>query len=356
MSVTLRKRKNSDGTTTLRMDIYHNGQRKVETLKHLILAKPSNLIDREENKNKLKQANEIVVARAAQLQANSYDMVSDAGNKTIVTVWMQSYIKGYEKKDIRNMQGVTNRFIAYLKKNNIVDLTFNNLDALLIEGFIEYLEATSEGEGARSYYKRFQKMIRNAYRKKLMKTNVIDFVEKKVKGNAKKKDVLTIEEIQLLNKTHTNSPIVKNAFLFSCVTGLSWCDIKVLKWENLDLKEKNMDIDRLKSKVNAFVPLNDVAIKLVGEPQKSDDFVFKLPTNEGANKTLKAWVKRAGIEKAITWHNGRHSFGTNLIFNDVDILTTSKLMGHTTTTHTQRYITASEEMKRKGTDKINFDL
>ena len=117
-----------------------------------------------------------------------------------------------------------------------------------------------------------------------------------------------------------------------------------------------MDIDRLKSKVNAFVPLNDVAIKLVGEPQKSDDFVFKLPTNEGANKTLKAWVKRAGIEKAITWHNGRHSFGTNLIFNDVDILTTSKLMGHTTTTHTQRYITASEEMKRKGTDKINFDL
>ncbi len=356
MSVTLRKRKNADGTTSLRLDIYHNGQHKIETLKHLQFAKPSNPTIIAANKEKYQTAKIIELDRAKQLETNGYNMFSDAGNKTIVTEWMQSYIKTYEKKDVRNMQGVMNRFIKFLEKINKPKLTFNNLDALLIESFIEYLEATSEGEGARSYYKRFQKMIKYAYRKKLMQSNVLDFVEKKVKGNAKKKDVLTIEEIQLLNKTHTNSPIVKNAFLFSCVTGLSWCDVKVLKWKSLDLKEKNMDIDRLKSKVNAFVPLNDVAIKLVGEPQKSDDLVFKLPTNEGANKTLKALVKRAGIDKAITWHNGRHSFGTNLIFNEVDILTTSKLMGHTTTTHTQRYITASEEMKRKGTDKINFEL
>ena len=356
MSVTLRKRKNADGTTTLRLDIYHNGQRKVETLKHLQLAKPSNLADREANKNNLQLAQKIAVERAAQLEANNYNMVTDAGNSTIVTKWMQSYIKSYDKKDVRNMQGVTNRFIAYLKKINKPELTFNNLDALLIESFIEYLEATSEGEGARSYYKRFQKMIRNAYRRKLMRTNVLDFVEKKVTGTAKKKDVLTIEEIKLLHKTHSGSVTVKNAFLFSCVTGLRFGDVKVLKWKHLDINNKMLTLVQSKTKKEVTVPMNDTAIKLAGEPLKSEDLVFTLPTANGANKTLKAWVKRAGIDKAISFHNARHSYGTNLIFNEVDILTTSKLMGHTTTTHTQRYITASEEMKRKATDKINIDF
>lgn len=356
MSVTLRKRKNADGTTSLRLDIYHNGHHKIETLKELQLAKPSNLADREANKTKLQKAEEIALKRAVELEGNNYNMISDAGNKTIVTKWMQSYIKSYDKKDVRNMQGVTNRFIAYLKKINKPELTFQNLDALLIEGFIEYLEASSEGEGARSYYKRFQKMIRNAYRRNLMKTNVLDFVEKKVKGTAKKKDVLTLEEIQLLKATHSGSKTVKNAFLFSCVTGLRFCDVKSLKWKHIDINNKMLTLIQSKTEKEVTVPMNDTAIKLAGKPQQSEDLVFKLPTNNGANKTIKAWIKRAGIDKAISFHNGRHSFGTNLIFNEVDILTTSKLMGHTTTTHTQRYITASEEMKRKATDKINFDF
>jgi len=90
MSVVLRKRKNADGTTTLRLDIYHNGQRKIETLKHLKLAKSSNLLDREQNKQRMQQAEEIAVTRAAELEANNYSMVTDAGKKTIITVWMQN--------------------------------------------------------------------------------------------------------------------------------------------------------------------------------------------------------------------------------------------------------------------------
>lgn len=85
MSVTLRKRKNGDGTTSLRLDIYQNGQRTIETLKHLKLAKPSNLLDREQNKKRMQQAEEIAVARAAELEANNYNMVTDAGKRTIIT-------------------------------------------------------------------------------------------------------------------------------------------------------------------------------------------------------------------------------------------------------------------------------
>ncbi len=86
--------------------------------------------------------------------------------------------------------------------------------------------------------------------------------------------------------------------------------------------------------------------------------VFDLPTVNGANKTIKAWVKRAGITKDITSHNGRHSMGTNLIFNGTDILTTSKLLGHTSLKHTMRYVDSADQLKRNAVDslKVEFEI
>uniref|UniRef100_UPI0026208B7B tyrosine-type recombinase/integrase n=1 Tax=Hydrotalea sp. TaxID=2881279 RepID=UPI0026208B7B len=315
MSVQLRKRKNADGSTSLRLDIYSNGLRTIETLKNLKLSKVSNASDREENKKLMQQAEAIRVTRAAELEANNYSMVSDAGKKTIITVWMQSFVDGYSKKDKRNMQGALNRFSNYLIEVGKTGLTFGNLTALLIEDFIDYLEANSTGEGASSYYNRFKKMIKQAYRKKLLKDNVLNSVERKVKGKAKKKDTLTIDELKILAATETESSEVRKAFLFSCVTGLRWCDVKLLKWKDIKMSSKQMEVLQSKTEETVTTPLNETAIKLLGKAGKPDKEVFVLPTANGANKTLKAWVKRAKIEKAITWHNARHSFGTNLIFN-----------------------------------------
>lgn len=356
MSVVLRKRKNADGTTSLRLDIYRNGQRTIETLKSLQLAKPSNLGDRESNKVLLQQAEAIRVTRAAELEANNYNMVTDTGKKTIITVWMQAFVDTYTKKDKRNMQGALNRFAEYLKEIGKTGLTFGGINALLIEDFIEFLEINSTGEGAASYYNRFKKMIKQAYRKKLMKDNVLDFVERKVRGKAKKKDTLTMDELKALAATPTESNEVRRAFLFSCLTGLRWIDIKALTWHSVNIESKQMSVKQSKTGEVVVTPLNDAALKLLGNYGEPGKAIFTLPTANGANKTVKAWVKRAKITKEITWHNARHSFGTNLIFNDVDVFTTSKLLGHTSMKHTQRYVKAAEEIKRAATDKINIDF
>lgn len=354
MSVLLRKRKNADGSTSLRLDIYNNGQRTIETLKHLRLVKVSNAMDRETNKQNLQQAESIRVARAAELEANNYSMVSDAGKKTIITVWMQSYVDGYTKKDKRNMQGALNRFKDYLLEIKKQGLVFGSLTPLLIEDFIDFLESSSSGEGANSYFSRFKKMIKQAYRQRLLRDNVLDFVKRKVKGKAKKKDILTLTELKQLSSTPTESDEVKRAFLFSCVTGLRWCDVKLLKWFNIDGNYLRIVQSKTGAEVN--IPLNETALKLIGNPKKKNDLIFNLPSANGANKTVKAWVKRAKIDKSITWHNARHSFGTNLIFNEVDILTASKLLGHSSMKHTQRYVDASNEMKQNATKAINIEL
>ena len=94
MSVTLRKRKNSDGTTTLYLDIYNNGKRSYEFLKHLKLGKPANVSDRQANKDKLDQAKRIELKRAQELSANDYSMVTDNAKKIEIIAWMQNFVDG----------------------------------------------------------------------------------------------------------------------------------------------------------------------------------------------------------------------------------------------------------------------
>lgn len=351
MAVKLRKRKNADGTTSLRLDIYIDGKRSRVTLNHLKLSKGTTLIEREQNKEKLKMAEKIRHAKDIEVQSDEYDIKASA-TKIVVKDWMQEYINNYTKADIRHMIGVRNKFIEFTKNES---LSFKKLDAVLIEEFIEYLESKSKGEGAASYFARFKKMMRYAYRKKITTYNVMDDVDRKVKGRARKKDILTLEEIRQLMVTDIDSPEVKRAALFSCVTGLAWVDIKNLTWESI----RGKHIEYIREKQEKYyetisIPLNDTAIELLGEKGEKKDKVFNLPTANGANKTVKAWIKRAKIDKSITWHNLRHSFGTNLILSGVDLFTTSKLLGHSSTKHTMRYIRPSEELKSTAIDKLNL--
>jgi site-specific recombinase XerD len=359
MAVNLTKRKNANGTTSLIIDYRHQGKRYREFLNHLQLCKPASPADREFNKRNLQLAEAIRVTKAAELQGSDYNVETVIDTNTSVIAWMNEYIESYTKADKRNMSGALGRFEDFLASKKIKRLTFKSIDVFLIEDFIEYLEKHQKGEGPISYYKRFKKMLKHAYRKGYLKTNVLDKVERVCHGKAAKKDVLSIPEIQLLSQTPINSPEVRKAALFSCVTGLAWVDVKKLTWSQIKLQTKTIEFVRSKQKkdnVTYTNPLNDTAITLLGEPQDPDKLVFDLPTPDGANATLKDWVKRAKIDKKITWHNLRHSFGTNLIYNNIDILTTSKLLGHASTKHTERYIKASEEMLRSGTDKINIKI
>ena len=359
MSVTLRKRKNANGTTTLMLDIYHDGKRRYERLSHLQLAKPSNLLDRENNKELLQQAEAIRLSRTVDLEAKNYNLENEAAKKTIVTIWMQSYVDNYNKKDKRNMQGVLNRFTDFLKIEKKTTVTFGNITPLLIEDFIDYLQGKSKGEGAKSYYSRFKKMLKYAYRQRFMEKNIIDFVEKKAKGKADKRDTMTLNELTTLAAIPLKSKEVRRAALFSSVTGLAWVDIKALTWNMIKLNDRMLEMVRSKGEiynVTVSIPLNTTAMNLLGEAGTPSSKVFILPCADGANKTLKAWVKRAGIDKKITWHNLRHSFGTNLIYYDVDIFSASNLLGHSTTTQTMRYVTAVKEKKQNATDKLNFEL
>jgi integrase/recombinase XerD len=353
MSVKLRKRKNKDGSTSLLLDIYHNGRRQYEFLKHLKLTKSTGVNDRQTNKENLELAQKIAIKRAQELSANDYSITTDIGKKTDVVEWMQVYIDKYKKKDVRNMQGSLNRFKIFLSTENKQGLTFGRIDELIISEFQDFLIQHCKGEGASSYFNRFKKMMKQAYRQKVINRNPAADVPTKV-GRPRKKDILSMDEIKILASTKIENQEIRRAFLFSCLTGLRWIDIKNLRWKSI--KGNEMVISQIKTESDVHINLNETAISLLGKKQTAENFVFALPSANGANKTVKAWVKRAGISKSITWHNARHSFGTNLIYWGADITTASNLLGHSSLKHTSRYVKAARDLKERATDKLNFEL
>ena len=94
-------------------------------------------------------------------------------------------------------------------------------------------------------------------------------------------------------------------------------------------------------------------LRLIGEPTESqtkDSLIFPLPSYEMCLKALKRWVKRAGIDKHISWHCARHSFAVNILNNGANIKTVASLLGHSGLKHTEKYTRAIDRLKE---DAIN---
>jgi len=100
------------------------------------------------------------------------------------------------------------------------------------------------------------------------------------------------------------------------------------------------------------IPLNEDARLLLGERGKPENKVFTLPSHTSALKWLRRWTEDAGITKHITYHCSRHTFGTLLISNDVNLSCVSKLLGHSSVKTTERYTRVNDELKATAVGKL----
>ena len=74
------------------------------------------------------------------------------------------------------------------------------------------------------------------------------------------------------------------------------------------------------------------------ETEKLNDKVFTKLYASKIEEHLKPWVASAGITgKNVTFHVSRHTYATMLLTLGADLYTVSKLLGHTSVRHTQRY-------------------
>ena len=341
--------------------------RRKENLNLYLVANPRTPLERQQNKETLELAKKIRFEKGQQLleSVEGYRLKKDRDINFLD--YFQSYIDSYTKKDI-NMIGIAlRRFKDFLKETPEYNKFMKRIKPEqitrdMVEAYTEYLQTRSKGEGARSLYARFKKVIKYAVEHDVMAKNPCTGIVIKVDDQQLKKDVLSTDEIQTLIATHykQENPNIRRAFIFCLYCGLRFCDVKDLTFKNVDYSNKLLRFEQNKTKGHSansgvVIPLNDGLLKLIGEPTDSgnrDEVIFPLPTYEACLKAVGRWVKRAGIEKHISWHCARHSFAVNILNNGANIKTVASLLGHSGLRHTEKYTRAIDSLKQEAINSL----
>lgn len=174
----------------------------------------------------------------------------------------------------------------------------------------------------------------------------------KIKASTATRDFLTIAEV----KTLMNLSIAKDEpmqqktldlWLFSTFTGLRYSDVIGLKFGDINFDLCRITVVMTKTNKKITIPLNINALEIIEKYTKysikaAQTPVFPQIANQVLNRHLKDIAKLAGLNKHITFHVARHSFGSNLIEANTNILLIRDLMGHSRIAQTQIYTKALE--------------
>ena len=174
---------------------------------------------------------------------------------------------------------------------------------------------------------------------------------------------LSLEELKVIEEkqfTIERLQLVKNLFVFSCYTSLSYIDVINLSQDNINIGidgELWVHYSREKTSKVIRIPLLPKALEVIeiykGDPKSiAQGSVFPRISNQKLNSYLKEIADVCGIKKNLTFHIARHTFATTVtLSNGIPIETVSKLLGHSRISTTQIYAKvieqkASDDMKK----------
>lgn len=337
MKVHLRKKKLATGNTSLYLDIYFNGKRHYEFLK-LYLSKGNNPLDRQSNKETLKLAENIRAKRQLAIQGGTYGFVPEFKKRTDYLEYFETLTQKRKENDIdfSAWMSCLKHLRLFIGKSRV---TISEIDERWLEDFKDYLlnrAVKTSGDNlsqnsAHHYFNRILGSLKQAYKEKLIIDNPgerVGYIEQA----ETKREFLTMEELQKLASTECRYPVLKNAFLFSALTGLRWSDIQKLTWSEIKNSKQTgwaISFKQKKTEGVEFLPISKQARELLGDEKAPEERVFiGLKYSAYMNVELSRWVMKAGITKQITFHCARHTNATLLLTNGVDIYTVSKLLGH----------------------------
>ena len=369
MKITLRKRKLKKGKSKLYLDIYKgyekkngktNAIREYEYLDLYLYQKANDFTKKQHNKEMLQLAESIKAQRELDIQSGQYGFNSKVKSKAN---FIEYFNKLTEKRfESKGNYGNWKSTEKHLTKYTSGKVRFREINEQFCEDFKNYLiENALKNNGEHlststiaSYFNKFRASLKQAVKERIISFNPSTDI-KLPKIIEKDRQYLTLEELQRLDKAECRYPILKRAFLFSCLTGLRFGDVESLTWKQIKVFDNEIKIHHHQEKTKSleYLDINHQAIEHLGERQNDDDLVFiGLRYSDYVNVALLQWVLRAGITKHITFHCGRHTYATLLLTYDVDLFTVSKLLGHKNIKTTQIYGKIIDKKKREAVDKL----
>ena len=239
-------------------------------------------------------------------------------------------------------------------------------------GFKDYLEHTARVKDKRknittdydmqplsqnskvSYFNKLRACINQAFEDRILPHNPLRGVEG-FKTEEKERVYLTMEEVRAMATGDCRYPVLKRAFLFSCLTGLRKSDIEKMQWSEVRQEGgfTRIVFKQKKTGGQEYMDISPEAIPYLGHRGKDNELVFNgFHYSAYLLTELKAWAMRCGISKPITFHSGRHTFAVLMLDLGADIYTVQKLLGHKEISTTEVYAHIMDKKKQEAVSMI----
>ncbi|HYG51956.1 MAG TPA: phage integrase SAM-like domain-containing protein, partial [Flavobacteriales bacterium] len=311
MGVYLREKKLKNGKVSLYLDVYHNGHRYPPDFLEIHINKKN---PTDEDKEKLKLANEKRKAIDLQLTADNLQLINKKLAKADFIEWCRGYFNSKTKN--RSYKKVLDYLSEFV---NHAPLPFYKIDLNLCRDFQKFLFTKGSNNGVLHLMVILFGGLKEAEKRNYIHKNPMLLMDKS--DRLKKKEIpptsFSIEQLQKLADTPIKiNPQYRQAYFFSCFSGLRWSDANCLKWDEIITKTINgvekwfMFFEQEKTENPEYLPLSEQAIFILkmrmeereNEPESPYVFPAVKETNEKTTPVyqrvkyaLKKWAKAAGI-------------------------------------------------------------
>tara|TARA_R110000765_G_C18945568_1_gene608071 strand:- start:1316 stop:2551 length:1236 start_codon:yes stop_codon:yes gene_type:complete len=329
----------------------------------------------DETYNQLFQAYQDLKSEHKQITARSIKarfLGLDAINRSVLDIIsyhnedMKGKLKWGTQKNYFTTQRYISRFLSKAYKSP--DIQLRELDYDFIIKFEKFLRGYIPQDHQRrmgnntvmKHIERFRKLINLSRKLGWMERDpFINFKAKRIKTERGFLSLLELQEIEKKNFTIPRLQLVRDLFVFSCYTSLSYIDAINLRAENIRIGidgELWIYYNREKTTKPIHIPLLPKALDIIEkykDNQKAilQGTVFPKISNQKLNSYLKEIADVCGIEKNLTFHIARHTFATTVtLSNGMPIETVSKLLGHSKIATTQIY---AKVIERKVSDDMH---
>jgi len=299
-------------------------------------------------------------------KAMTFDELMEEHIQKMITLKGKSYsqptIIKYRNSQLRVSEYIKKRY----KRNDIFlyELNFDFIDGL--ETFLK-VEYSNSNTTVAKHYQRISRVVRIAVNRGYI--NRFPFSEFKPKIDKVQITYLTYEEVKKIESKKFTIPrlaMVKNIFLFSCYSGLSFKEMENLKPENIITSDGEVywiKMIRQKTKREYKCVLLPQAHQLMMDLQEFQSHIPKgklipIMSNQKYNSYLKEIADQCGIPKTLTSHVGRKTFSIGLALrSSVSIELLSALLGHSSIRVTTDYYTKiTDEIMISGVKNLSEQL
>lgn len=293
-----------------------------------------------------------------------------AGQETVLD-YFRMFIEHFEKrvginrtsKSARTYRCTYEHVERFLSERlRLSDIPFSALDKSFVDKFDLYLR-TERRLAPRTiilYMSRLHTVVNKALAAGIITAD--PFAGYEPPRPKRKRRYLTREELKRLMTTPLPASrlyLVRDLFLFSCYTGISYGDMCRLTTTNLETAEDGttwIKATREKTGVEFEIPLLDLSLHIIDKYRDimPDGKLLPMYGNSELNKGLKQLAAACGIDRKLTFHMARHTYATEIaLSHGVPMETISRMLGHSRVDTTQIYAQVTDDKIDSDTQSLN---